>query len=107
MRRTILSFLAFFLLTSTIAVAQEYQTPSQKPATPPPADDTEKPKSEVGVRVVVDTEGKVIAASAIDGHPLLVAACVEAARETLFSPTLWEGKPVNIVGIIKYNFRAQ
>jgi len=56
------------------------------------------------VRVQIDKEGKVIAARAISGHPLLFAASVEAAKNSLFSPTLLGDKPVEVTGVIQYNF---
>jgi TonB family protein len=56
------------------------------------------------VRVRIDKEGKVIAATAISGHPLLFAASVEAAKNSLFSPTLLADKPVEVTGMIQYNF---
>jgi hypothetical protein len=43
----------------------------------------------------------------VDGHPLLRAAAVKAARESKFTPTTLEGKPVMVNGIIIYNFVAQ
>jgi TonB family protein len=58
----------------------------------------------VVVQAVVDEEGKVIAAQAISGNPLLQAAAVKASREARFSPMLLEGKPVKVVGTISYNF---
>jgi len=58
----------------------------------------------VSVRVRIDKEGKVIAATAISGHPLLFAACVEAAKNSLFTPTLFADKPVEVTGVILYNF---
>jgi TonB family protein len=58
----------------------------------------------VFVTVVIDEEGKVIAAKAISGHPLLWAASVQAAKESLFSPTLVDDKPVQVTGAIQYNF---
>ncbi len=58
----------------------------------------------VGVQVIVDLEGKVIAAQAVSGHPFLRPAAVKAAREARFSPPLLNGKPVYIVGVISYNF---
>ena len=61
----------------------------------------------VTVTVIIDTEGNVIAAAAIDGHPLLRAACVSAARNSRFTPTLYEGKPVKVIGDIQYNFFLQ
>jgi TonB family protein len=56
------------------------------------------------VRVLIDEEGKVIAADVSSGHPLLWAACVEAAKRSLFSPTMFDDKPVKVNGIIQYNF---
>ncbi len=58
----------------------------------------------VVVRVLIDKEGKVIAATAIGGHPLLMDAAVEAAKNSLFSPTLLAGKPVKVDGVIQYHF---
>lgn len=58
----------------------------------------------VSVRVILNEEGKVIAAQADSGHPLLRAAAVKAAREVQFKPTLLNGKPVKVMGVIKYNF---
>ena len=58
----------------------------------------------VNVRVTIDEVGNVIAAEAISGHPLLRAASVSAARESRFSPTMLEGQPVKVTGIIVYNY---
>ncbi|HET9785986.1 MAG TPA: TonB family protein, partial [Pyrinomonadaceae bacterium] len=58
----------------------------------------------VVVRVLIDKEGKVKAATAISGHPLLMDAAVEAAKNSLFSPTLLAGKPVKVDGVIQYHF---
>jgi len=62
---------------------------------------------QVQVQVIIDIDGKVIAASAVSGHPLLQPACVAAARETLFTTSKFEGKPVKVVGVISYNFIGQ
>jgi tetratricopeptide (TPR) repeat protein len=56
------------------------------------------------VKVLIDEEGKVVAANATSGHPLLFAVCVEAAKNSLFSPTMLAGKPVKVAGFIQYNF---
>ena len=61
----------------------------------------------VQVQIVIDVDGKVLAAAAIDGHPLLQSACVKAARQAVFSPTKLEGTPVKVTGVIRYNFVAQ
>lgn len=58
----------------------------------------------VTVQVLIDEEGNVSAAHVVDGHPLLQSVCVAAARQARFSPTLLEGEPVKVSGVIKYNF---
>ena len=59
------------------------------------------------VQVLIDEEGNVVSAHAIEGHPLLQAAAVNAARQARFSPTLLEGEPVKVTGVIQYNFVSQ
>lgn len=61
----------------------------------------------VTVQVLIDEEGNVSRARALDGHPLLQAVSVTAARQAKFSPTLLEGEPVKVAGVIKYNFVSQ
>jgi TonB family protein len=58
----------------------------------------------VSVRVTVDEEGNVIAAKAVSGHPLLQSAAVDAARAAKFKPTVVDGKPVRVSGVISYVF---
>lgn len=61
----------------------------------------------VEVQLIIGEEGKVIAAAAISGHPLLFSVSVAAARDAVFTPTKLHGKPVKVVGVIKYNFVAE
>lgn len=61
---------------------------------------------EVIVRVIIDKEGKVMAAQVVEGHPLLRAVSINAAKASRFAPTLMEGKPVNVMGRIVYSFVA-
>ncbi len=61
----------------------------------------------VVVKVIVDEEGKVIAAQAVSGHPLLQAAAVKAARQSTFNPYLLSGQAVKVTGTIQYNFSLQ
>lgn len=61
----------------------------------------------VSVQVLIDEQGNVSSAHAVDGHPLLQSACVAAARQARFSPTLLEGEPVKVTGVIRYNFIAR
>ena len=56
------------------------------------------------VQVLIDEQGDVTAAHAVEGHPLLQAVSVAAARQAKFSPTLLEGEPVKVKGVIAYNF---
>ena len=58
----------------------------------------------VTVQVLIDEQGNVSAAHVVDGHPLLHSVCLAAARQARFSPTLLEGEPVKVTGVIKYNF---
>ena len=61
----------------------------------------------VEVQVIIGTDGNVIAAVAISGHPLLRASAVSAARQTRFTPPKYKGEPVKVVGVLQYNFVAQ
>src|ERR1700730_3461329 len=61
----------------------------------------------VVVQVLIDENGNVVSAHATSGHPLLQAAAVAAARASKLSPTKLSGQPVNVTGIIQYNFVAQ
>jgi TonB family protein len=58
----------------------------------------------VQVLVTVDETGKVIAARAITGHPLLRDGAESAARRARFSPAIVAGQPVKITGTIIYSF---
>ena len=58
----------------------------------------------VNVQVTIDENGDVVSASAVSGHPLLRSAAEQAARASKFSPTMLEGQPVRVTGIIIYNF---
>jgi TonB family protein len=60
----------------------------------------------VEVQVIVDETGVVAEAKAISGNPLLRAAATSAARGARFEPTLLEGRPVKIFGVILYEFIA-
>jgi TonB family protein len=58
----------------------------------------------VVVEVVVSEEGKVESAKAVEGHPLLHEAAVDAARQWEFAPTRLAGQPVKVTGKISFNF---
>jgi TonB family protein len=56
------------------------------------------------VRVVVDENGKVISAQAIDGPLPLREAAEAAARQATFAPTTQNGITVKVTGVLTYNF---
>jgi TonB family protein len=70
----------------------------------PPVAKAARAQGTVIVQVVVDEEGRVMAAQALSGHPLLQASAVKAARGMRVSPILVGGKPVKFVGTVSYNF---
>ncbi len=74
-----------------------------KPAYPPAARAV-RATGAVSVQVLIDTNGEVFSAQAVSGHPLLRPATIPAACGSSFTPTLLEGQPVKVSGIITYNF---
>ncbi|MBX3243562.1 MAG: TonB family protein [Acidobacteria bacterium] len=72
----------------------------------PPAARAIRAGGAVQVQVVIDKSGNVKSASAVSGHPLLRPAAVAAARQAKFSPTMLSGQPVEVQGVITYNFVA-
>ena len=58
----------------------------------------------VPVSVLVDTDGKIIAAGAMGGHPLLRDAAVRAACGSSIEPVALKGVLVQVTGIINFNF---
>jgi len=61
----------------------------------------------VNVQILVDEQGKVVSAQAVTGHPLLLSAAKEAAMRARFTPTVLNGQPVKVQGVITYNFILQ
>ena len=61
----------------------------------------------VTVQVLIDENGKVMSARALNGNPLLLAESVQAAYRARFTPTLLSNQPVKVSGIITYNFVMQ
>jgi TonB family protein len=58
----------------------------------------------VTVRVVVDENGKVVSAHAIDGAQPLREAAEAAARRAVFQPTQQDGITVRVTGTLIYEF---
>ena len=61
---------------------------------------------QVVVRVLIDEQGTVLAATAVSGPDALQQAAVGAARMARFTPTRLMGQPVKVSGVIIYNFVA-
>lgn len=60
---------------------------------------------QVIVEVTIDETGKVIHAKDLcGGPPYLSEASVKSAYGARFSPTLFSGKPIQVTGVIQYNF---
>jgi TonB family protein len=79
-----------------------------KPGLPYPAlAITTRTQGIVTVQIVIDEKGKVVAAHAVSGHPLLRAAAEQAAYQARFSPTLLSQQPVKASGTITFNFQLQ
>lgn len=58
----------------------------------------------VNVKVIIDKNGKVRSAEAVSGPPLLQKVSEEATMQAKFKPTILSGQPLEITGIIVYNF---
>lgn len=56
------------------------------------------------VNVLIETDGTVFSAEAVEGHPLLRSVAQAAACTSLFRPTLLNSQPVKVEGVIRYNF---
>ena len=57
------------------------------------------------VKVTIDETGKVISAKDLcGGPPYLSEASVKSAYGARFSPTIVSGKPIQVTGVIQYNF---
>lgn len=58
----------------------------------------------VSVKLIIDTDGSIYSAEAISGHPLLRDSSRVAACSAKFEPTLLDGEPVRVSGVISYNY---
>ena len=58
----------------------------------------------VPVSVLVDVDGKVIAASALGGHRMLQDSAIDAACRSSIEPVQLSGVPVQVTGVITFTF---
>ncbi len=59
---------------------------------------------QVSVQILIDENGSVVSAKVNSGNPLLQSVSVKAALESKFEPVTLSGEPVQVNGIIIYNF---
>lgn len=59
----------------------------------------------VTVKVLLDENGKVLTAEAVSGDKVFYDVAEESAVRAEFTPTLRNGKPVRVEGVIVYNFK--
>jgi periplasmic protein TonB len=59
----------------------------------------------VKITAIVSRDGSVQSLQVVSGHPLLVAAAMDAVRQWLYEPTLLNGEPVEVVLVVDVNFR--
>jgi periplasmic protein TonB len=57
------------------------------------------------VEIVISPEGRVESARALNGHYLLTKPAVDAAYAWRFEPTILNGLPVRVTGVITFNFK--
>src|SRR5437660_10994737 len=91
-------------VTSRVLASKAINLP--QPPYPPMARQI-RAQGSVNVQILVDEQGKVISAQAVSGHPLLTLAAREAALRARFTPTILNGQPVKVQGVITYNFVLQ
>lgn len=72
----------------------------------PPAAKAVRASGTVNVEIMIDTDGNVIEASAVSGHPLLRQSAETAARSARFAPKMLADKPAKVKGILVFNFNA-
>lgn len=62
-------------------------------------------QGDVAVEVIISPEGRVESARALSGHPMFIASALDAARAWRFEPTLLNGVPVRVTGVITFVFK--
>ncbi len=83
------------------AVINGYATSLAKPAYPKGAG---RDGGKVVVKVRIDEKGKVVGATAFCGPAIFRPGSENAARNSLFAPTMLKGVAVKVSGLIVYNF---
>jgi len=58
----------------------------------------------VHLTALISTEGRISSLRAMDGHPLLIKAAIDAVKQWVYRPTLLNGVPVEVVTEITVTF---
>lgn len=74
-----------------------------RPAYPPLAKQA-RIQGQVLLSAVISREGRIQELRLVSGHPLLAPAAMAAVRQWLYSPTLLNGDPVEVLTTIEVNF---
>lgn len=91
-------------VTSVVLTSKVVSLP--QPAYPALAKQTHT-QGPVNIQILVDEQGRVISAQVVAGNPMLTPAAKDAAMRARFTPTVLNGQPVKIQGVITYNFVLQ
>jgi TonB family protein len=70
----------------------------------PPVARTMNAYGKVEVRIVISEGGEVIEATAVSGHPALLRAAVDAAREWVYKPTTLNSVPIKVETVLTFTF---
>lgn len=62
-------------------------------------------KGQVKVQVLIDEDGNVLSANAVEGNGLLRSPATKAAKRSKFTPTFLNNQKIKVRGIIVYNFK--
>jgi protein TonB len=62
-------------------------------------------QGDVSVEVIISPEGRVESARVVNGHPMFAQYAREAAVSWRFQPTLLNGVPVRVTGVIVFVFK--
>jgi len=58
----------------------------------------------VHLSAIISTDGKIAQLRAMSGHPLLVSAAMDAVKRWVYSPTLLNGAPVEVITEVTVTF---
>jgi TonB family protein len=84
-------------------VLQRYASHKEQPYYPPAAK-SERLSGTVFIQVEIDETGKAPNAKILWGADLLAAPLREAALKWRFHPITLSGNPVNVMGVLTFNF---